>query len=124
METWVYGYRKISRQTGAGFELVDLSLPPIEYYSFGVWNDVTLKTKTYLDSIGLDFLGGCHAASHAVSDYSRLMVGSFLHISTMQVISVVPLYISCDRGDMGTECPYPFQERYDVNAEQNALCLI
>lgn len=66
VESWVYGYRKFSKLSGKPFEVVDLNLPPIEYFSYGIWHDVTLKTKRYLDNAGLDFLGGCHAASHAV----------------------------------------------------------
>lgn len=88
----VFGYNKIARRTGLPFEAVDLVLPPIVFDTLAVWGDVPLVAKHWMDAHGLDFLGGCHGAGHAV-------------------MAVLPLHVKCDRTDLGTECPSPHQHR-------------
>jgi DEAD/DEAH box helicase domain-containing protein len=87
-----WGFTKIWKRSGLVFETCDLSLPPIEYLTQAIWYDMTLALKSSLDAAGLDFLGGCHGASHAV-------------------MSVLPLFVMCDHADLGTECPSPVQIR-------------
>lgn len=90
--THVYGYRKIWKKSGKLFDTCDVSMPPHEFASFGMWTDVPLPVKLYLDSHGMDFLGSVHGAAHAV-------------------IAALPSFVLCDRSDVGTECYQPLQRR-------------
>lgn len=82
-----FGYRKIWRRSGLPFEFVDLVLPPLETSTFGMWSDVPLEAKLYMDAHGWDYLGGCHGAAHAV-------------------MAVLPSFILCDRADIGEVAPW------------------
>jgi DEAD/DEAH box helicase domain-containing protein len=88
----VFGFKKIWKQNGGVFEVVDLSLPIVAYQTFGVWLDIPLDIKLQLDARGLDFLAGMHAANHAI-------------------IGVLPLFVKCERTDLGSECPSALQQR-------------
>ena len=92
VSTLIWGYRKIWRRSGLPFENVGLVLPPIAFDTVAIWGDVPLDAKAWMDGVGLDFLGGCHGAGHAV-------------------MAVLPLHVRCDRSDLGTECPSPHQHR-------------
>ncbi len=48
--------------------------------------------KHLLDTRGLDCLAGMHAANHAV-------------------VAVLPMFIKCERTDLGCECPSALQQR-------------
>jgi ATP-dependent helicase YprA (DUF1998 family) len=87
-----WGYRKVWKRTGEVFEFCELTLPPLEFTTYALWTDLSLELKRWLDARRLDFLGGCHGAAHAV-------------------MAVLPLFIMCDRVDLGTECPSPLQHR-------------
>lgn len=87
-----FGYNKIHKRSGMIFETVDLSLPPHEFVTSAMWADIPLSVKHELDRDGLDFLGGQHAAAHAV-------------------MAVLPRHVLCDRADLGTECCSPYQTR-------------
>lgn len=53
---------------------------------------VCAKVHTAVEESGGDFLAGCHAVGHAI-------------------MAVLPLFVMCDRKDLGTECPSPYQSR-------------
>ena len=54
--------------------------------------DIPSAVVNLIESNGCDFLGSIHGANHVL-----------LHC--------LPLFVSCDRTDCGTECPSIFQER-------------
>ncbi len=87
-----FGYKKIWKQGGGVFEVVDMSLPAVNYQTFGVWLDVPLHMKHELDARGLDCLAGMHAANHAI-------------------VGVLPMFVKCERSDLGCECPSALQQR-------------
>jgi ATP-dependent helicase YprA (DUF1998 family) len=90
--TKVYGYRKVWKKSGKLLDVCDLSMPPYQFTSHGMWTDVPLAMKLYLDAHGMDFIGGCHAAAHAL-------------------LAALPMFVLCDRGDIGTDCANPLAER-------------
>lgn len=90
--TQVYGYRKVWKKSGKLLDMCDLSMPPYQFTSHGMWTDVPLAMKLYLDAHGMDFIGGCHAAAHAV-------------------LAALPMFVLCDRSDIGTDCANPMAER-------------
>jgi DEAD/DEAH box helicase domain-containing protein len=92
VSTSVYGYRKHWFSNGEIFETVPLTLPPIQYSTFGVWIDLPPSIVNEVEKLGHDFLGSLHGANHAL-----------LHS--------IPLWVSSDRTDCGTECPSVYQER-------------
>jgi len=60
----------------------NLRLPPYVYETEAFWLEVPLFLKEKISQRGLDFLGGLHAAEHAI-------------------IAVFPLFALCDRWDLG-----------------------
>lgn len=88
----IAGYSKIWRRTGGLCERCELTVPPMEYASFAVWYDVPLGAKKLLDALGLDYLGGIHAACHAIK-------------------SVMPCFVLADSRDIMVECPSMAQAR-------------
>ena len=90
MEAW--SYAKVWKRSGQVFETCSIVLPPIETPTFGFWYDIPVELKEALDARGWDVLGGSHGAGHAI-------------------MAVLPLFVLCDRGDIGTECSSPAQVR-------------
>lgn len=88
----VYGYRKIWKKSGKLLDVCDVDMPPHEFITHAMWADVPLAIKLYLDAHGMDFIGGCHAASHAL-------------------VAALPHFVLCDRADLGTDCANPLAER-------------
>jgi DEAD/DEAH box helicase domain-containing protein len=88
----IFGYLKIWKKSGKLLEACDVSMPPFEFATHAMWTDIPVAVKWYLDAHGMDFLGGCHAASHAV-------------------LSALPASVLCDRGDLGCECYDPLMTR-------------
>jgi DEAD/DEAH box helicase domain-containing protein len=84
----VYGYRKILKRGRGILEECDLQMPPVTFPTFALWSDVTLAARAALDAAGLDVLGGCHAAAHAV-------------------FAVLPLFVPCEASDLDMECCSP-----------------
>ena len=107
----VWGYRKHRKANGRLFDTVDLHLPPHQMDTQGVWVDLPPALAQHVEARGGSFLGGIHAAAHAV-------------------MNVVPLHVVSDRADLATECPSPFQERirplrlvlYDAAEGGSGLC--
>lgn len=88
----VWGYRKHRKPKGDIFDTVELDLPPVEMDTRGVWIDLPPSLAAHVEATGGDFLGGIHGAAHAI-------------------INVIPLFVLCERTDLGTECPSVYQER-------------
>ena len=72
--------------------MVPLELPPISYHSVGFWIDLPSFVRLEVERLGIDFLGAIHGANHAL-----------LHS--------VPLIVTSERTDVGTECPSTYQAR-------------
>ena len=79
----VHGYKKLSLITRAEISRHELSLPPMEYDTFGLWIDSEAEVLGAF--LGEDFGSGVHALSHAL-------------------LAVAPLFIPCVRGDL--ECDH------------------
>jgi DEAD/DEAH box helicase domain-containing protein len=62
--------------------VVDLELPPIIFKTVGIWLQIPERVKDAVEAAGLHFMGGIHALEHAA-------------------ISLFPLYVLCDRDDIG-----------------------
>ncbi len=70
----IRGQRLISR--------VDLDLPPQRFETEGLWIEIPPAVKEACERSLLHFMGGIHALEHAI-------------------IGVLPLFVLCDRGDLG-----------------------
>jgi ATP-dependent helicase YprA (DUF1998 family) len=88
----VWGYRKIWLQTGQIFEMGTFSLPPLEYDTCGFFIDLDVDIQREVEAAGACYVGGIHAVNHAL-------------------LSVTPLFLLCDPGDIDTEHVYPYQQR-------------
>ncbi len=84
-----YEKRRTSGQDLIG--VVDLELPPIVFKTVGIWIYIPGRVKEAVEAEGLHFMGGIHALEHAV-------------------ISLFPLYVLCDRDDIGGIAT-PFHEQ-------------
>lgn len=88
----MWGYRKHWQRSGEVFDLAEIEMPPLRYDTVAMWSDVDAGVKEVVEAAGCNFLGGLHGAGHAA-------------------LAVLPLFLLCDRGDVGTECPSPLQRR-------------
>jgi DEAD/DEAH box helicase domain-containing protein len=59
-----------------------LSLPPLSFSTVGLWFIIPEQIREEIESQGLDFAGGLHAAEHAM-------------------IAMSPIFAMCDRWDIG-----------------------
>ena len=73
-----------ARCAGRVLEVGTFSLPPLRYETRGFWCDVPKAAQTAADAAGLDFVGGVHAANHAL-------------------LAIVPMLVLCDAQDVDTE---------------------
>jgi DEAD/DEAH box helicase domain-containing protein len=62
--------------------VVELDLPPTTFDTVGLWIEIPEDVKDAISDAGLHFMGGIHALEHAA-------------------ISLFPLYVLCDRDDIG-----------------------
>lgn len=90
--TW-FGFHRIWKGSNQIFDTVELSLPTYSYQSQAVWISVSQSIKAAVEAHNFSFLGGLHAASHAL-------------------LNVVPLYIICNSSDLATDCFNPHDTRY------------
>jgi DEAD/DEAH box helicase domain-containing protein len=60
----------------------DLDLPPVQFATVGVWCAVSRRIRDAVRAAGRDWLGGLHAAEHAM-------------------IHLLPLFAMCDKRDLG-----------------------
>jgi DEAD/DEAH box helicase domain-containing protein len=90
--TKVWGFRKHHLLTRQIFDMVPLQLPPISYQSVGFWIDLPSELRRDIEAQGIDFLGAIHGANHAL-------------------VHSVPLVVTSERTDIGTECPSTYQAR-------------
>ncbi|CAB9498630.1 dependent helicase HRQ1 [Seminavis robusta] len=79
----VHGYKKLSLITRSEMSRHELSLPPMEYDTFGLWIDA--EPETLGAFLGNDYGSGVHALSHAL-------------------LAVSPLFTACVRSDL--ECDH------------------
>jgi DEAD/DEAH box helicase domain-containing protein len=68
----VHGYKKISLISGAELERSELSLPPMEYETFGIWFDA--EASVMAPALGEAYGPGVHALSHALLAVAPLFV--------------------------------------------------
>lgn len=78
----VTGYEKKSTKTLEVIGLDTLDLPPQHYETIGFWIEINTWVQNLIKKRELHFMGGIHALEHAL-------------------ISMFPLLILCDRGDIG-----------------------
>ncbi|KAG9443551.1 hypothetical protein H6P81_014891 [Aristolochia fimbriata] len=90
--TW-FGFYRIWHGSNQIFDTVDLALPNFSYDSQAVWIRIPQSIKTEAELQFQSFRAGQHAACHAL-------------------LSVVPLYVTCNSSDMGSECANPHDTRY------------
>ena len=79
----VHGFKKLSLITREEMSRHELSLPEMEYDSFGIWLDC--EAETLGPFLGADYGSGVHALSHSL-------------------LAVSPLFVSCARSDL--ECDH------------------
>jgi DEAD/DEAH box helicase domain-containing protein len=75
-----YAYKIIRKDTLLGVESLDL--PPLSFSTRALWFSPPDGTAEMIQSGGYDFMGGLHGAEHAF-------------------IAMMPLYVLCDRWDIG-----------------------
>jgi ATP-dependent helicase YprA (DUF1998 family) len=91
--TQVWGYRRLRRRSGAIISMHEFSLPPLEYGTRALWIDIDPAVKEACDAAGEDFLGGVHAAAHAL-------------------LAAAPGHVLCEPAvDVTCEHPNAFQQR-------------
>jgi len=91
--TQVWGYRRLRRRSGAIISMHEFSLPPLEYSTRALWIDIDPAVKEACDAAGEDFLGGVHAAAHAL-------------------LAAAPSHVLCEPAvDVTCEHPNAFQQR-------------
>ena len=78
----VHGYKKLSLVTRAELSRTEISLPPMEFDTYGLWIDAD---ATSLSSVVKDYNEGVHALSHAI-------------------LAVAPLFVPCASSDL--ECDH------------------
>ncbi len=80
--TDVVGFKKMAQYTEEIIGEEPLDLPPIRFPTTSLWFDLPEDAVVKLETAGLDFAGGLHAAEHAA-------------------IAILPLFALCDRNDIG-----------------------
>ncbi|MDR4504065.1 MAG: DEAD/DEAH box helicase [Candidatus Scalindua sp.] len=78
----VTGYEKRSVRGQILLSRHPLDLPPLMYETVGLWIEIIQEIELSVNTMGLHFMGGIHAIEHAV-------------------ISLFPLFVLCDRNDIG-----------------------
>lgn len=78
----VTGYEKRSVRGQILLSRHPLDLPPVIYETVGLWIEIIKEIELSVNTMGLHFMGGIHAIEHAV-------------------ISLFPLFVLCDRNDIG-----------------------
>jgi len=94
----VHGYKKLSLITKAELSRSELSLPPIEYDSFGIWIDTEADILSPL--LGEKYGPGVHALSHAI-----------LAVAPLFAPGVVRSDLECDHSAFETRRVMLFDER-------------
>ncbi|MEJ5299591.1 MAG: DEAD/DEAH box helicase [Thermodesulforhabdaceae bacterium] len=92
----VVGYEKKSVKTLEVLGRESLDLPPQCYETVGLWIEIDPWIQELVKKRDLHFMGGIHALEHAL-------------------ISMFPLLILCDRGDIGG-IAYPFHPKVQKSA--------
>jgi DEAD/DEAH box helicase domain-containing protein len=78
----VVGYERKKIQSREVLDRHELDLPPVQFETVGLWWAVPRALEAELKEAGRHFMGSLHAAEHAA-------------------ISLMPLTVVCDRGDIG-----------------------
>eukprot|EP00216_Chloropicon_sp_CCMP2111_P004809 CAMPEP_0198238392 /NCGR_PEP_ID=MMETSP1446-20131203/4032_1 /TAXON_ID=1461542 ORGANISM="Unidentified sp, Strain CCMP2111" /NCGR_SAMPLE_ID=MMETSP1446 /ASSEMBLY_ACC=CAM_ASM_001112 /LENGTH=1212 /DNA_ID=CAMNT_0043920785 /DNA_START=261 /DNA_END=3899 /DNA_ORIENTATION=- len=87
------GFNKIWQRSGKVFDSVELTLPPVAYDTICVWIRIPDKARVEIEHQGKELRAGVHAASHAL-------------------LNVLPLYLMCNRADVGVECVNNHETRW------------
>jgi len=78
----VVGFERKRLQSREAFDRHELDLPPVTFETVGLWWSAPRPLEEAIRERGLHFMGALHAAEHAA-------------------ISLMPLLVVCDRGDIG-----------------------
>jgi DEAD/DEAH box helicase domain-containing protein len=78
----VVGYERKRIQSREVLDRHELELPPVQFETVGLWWAVPRSIESEIREAGRHFMGALHAAEHAA-------------------ISLMPLTVVCDRGDIG-----------------------
>uniref|UniRef100_A0A0D3GTB5 Helicase C-terminal domain-containing protein n=1 Tax=Oryza barthii TaxID=65489 RepID=A0A0D3GTB5_9ORYZ len=87
-----FGFYRIWKSNNKISDSIELNLPPYSFNSQAVWVRIPHSVKTNVEERKLQFRGGSHAASHAL-------------------LNIVPLHMTCNASDLGTECANPHETR-------------
>ncbi|KXZ56975.1 hypothetical protein GPECTOR_1g880 [Gonium pectorale] len=89
------GYHRVWHGSNRVFDSVDLFLPDVVFDTQATYVRIPASARRECDSRGLPFREGVHAANHAL-------------------LNVVPVYLSANSNDLGTECDNPYDTRYRI----------
>jgi len=78
----VLGYEKKSTRSMESLDFVSLNLPPLQYETVGLWLEIDEWIRDRVKARKRHYMGGLHALEHAI-------------------ISMFPLFLLCDRNDIG-----------------------
>lgn len=92
----ITGYEKRALPGQALMGVFPLELPPQTFETIGLWVEIEASLKRFVETRGLDFMGGIHAIEHAA-------------------IGMFPLFALCDRNDIGGIC-YPYHPQIGKGA--------
>uniref|UniRef100_A0A0E0LN37 Helicase C-terminal domain-containing protein n=1 Tax=Oryza punctata TaxID=4537 RepID=A0A0E0LN37_ORYPU len=87
-----FGFYRIWKSNNKISDSIELNLPPYSFDSQAVWVRIPHSVKITVEERELQFRGGSHAASHAL-------------------LNIVPLHMTCNASDLGTECANPHETR-------------
>ncbi|GFR40697.1 hypothetical protein Agub_g1288, partial [Astrephomene gubernaculifera] len=89
------GFFRVWRGSNTVFDGVDLWLPDVVYDTQATYVRVPPSARRECEQLGLSFREGVHAANHAL-------------------LNVVPLFLTANGNDLGTECDNPYDSRYRI----------
>jgi DEAD/DEAH box helicase domain-containing protein len=92
----ITGYEKRALPGQALMGVFPLELPPQTFETIGLWIEIEPSLQRFVETRGLDFMGGIHAIEHAA-------------------IGMFPLFALCDRNDIGGIC-YPYHPQVGKGA--------
>jgi len=92
----ITGYEKRALPGQALMGVFPLELPPQTFETIGLWVEIEASLKRFVETRGLDFMGGIHAIEHTA-------------------IGMFPLFALCDRNDIGGIC-YPYHPQVGKGA--------
>jgi ATP-dependent helicase YprA (DUF1998 family) len=96
VKTSVFGCLMHEKRTMAIIHRTDFSLPPMQHFGHAVWLEIPYYIQDRVERATFGWKGSLHGVGHLL-------------------LTVIPLFLLCDTGDINTEHYNPFEERRRPN---------